>query len=179
MSGFKEKVLIGRLKLKDKDAFAELYDLYIDRIYRFVYFKVNTKEEAEDLTAQIFLKIWQFSLEGNIKIQESFQAFIYKVARNTVIDYYRTSSKKSGDVSLEKADTLVSADNIEKKTHEQMEMAKLATSIKQLKAEYQEVIILHYLNELSVAEIAKILNKKRGTIRVTLHRAIKALKKQQ
>jgi len=181
ISNFREKVLIGRLKLKDKDAFAELYDFYIDRIYRFIYFKVSNKEEAEDLTAQVFLKIWQFSLEGKIKIQESFQALLYKAARNTVIDYYRSNiNKRKSDINLESAEKLISPENgMEKQLHKQMEMEKLISCIKKLKTEYQEVIILHYINELSIAEIADILDKKRGTVRVGLHRAINALKNQQ
>ncbi|MFA5318538.1 MAG: RNA polymerase sigma factor [Patescibacteria group bacterium] len=175
---FQEKILIGKLKLKDKEAFSKIYDLYLDKIYRFVYFKVSSVPEAEDLTSQIFLKIWQLSLEDKIKTEKSFQAFLYKVARNTVIDYYRDSRNRKQTIPLEEA-----ANTPDEKTAAQdrdmdrkIEKEELAEKIKKLKSEYQEIIILHYLNELSIKEIADILKKRKGNVRVMLHRALKALK---
>ncbi len=173
---FQEKVLIGRLKLKDKDAFSQIYDLYIDRIYRFIYFKVSRKEDAEDITSQVFLKIWDYTLLGNIKIGESFQALLYKTARNLVIDHYRVNQKKdSSNISLENVKEIASDDNVGKAIDTGIAMTKIEQDLKKLKSEYQEVIVLHYINELSIKEIAEILNKKRGNVRVLLHRAIKTL----
>jgi len=175
---FQEKILIGKLKLKDKEAFGELYDLYLDKIYRFVYFKVSSVPEAEDLTSQIFLKIWQLSLEGKIKVGQSFQAFLYKIARNIVIDYYRSSRNKVQSVSLDQVAEITDDKvvNQEQEMEREIEKEDLEKKLKKLKSEYQEIIILHYLNELSIKEIADILNKKKGNVRVILHRALKALK---
>jgi len=175
---FQEKVLIGKLKLKDKEAFSKIYDLYVDKIYRFVYFKVSSIPEAEDITSQIFLKIWQLSLEGKIKAEKSFQAFLYKIARNTVIDYYRDLRNKRQTVSLEEAINTPDEKTVaqDKEMDKEIEKEDLAEKIKKLKSEYQEIIILHYLNELSIKEIADILKKRKGNVRVILHRALKALK---
>lgn len=175
---FQEKILIGRLKLKDKEAFGQLYDIYIDRIYRFIYFKVSKKEEAEDLTSQVFLKIWQHALEGKIKLGVSFQALLYKTARNLIIDYYRHAQ---GIYSLEEGEEkgqeiADESEDTEKKIDEATELENIEEKLKTLKSEYQEIIVLHYINELSVKEIADILNKKSGAVRVTLHRALKTLK---
>ena len=175
---FQERILIRKLKLKDKEAFAELYDLYLDKIYRFVYFKVSNISEAEDLTSQIFLKVWQLTLEGKIKTELSFQSFLYKVARNIVIDYYRSSKNKLQPVSLDEAidipDTKIISQ--EQAVEKEIDKKEIEKKLKKLKSEYQEIIILHYLNELSIKEIAGILNKKKGNVRVILQRALAALK---
>ena len=175
----KEKIAVAKLNLKDASAFEEIYNSYIDKIYRFIYFKVETKQEAEDLTSQTFLKIWQYAIEGKIKTKESFQSFVYQVARNTVIDYYRSSQKKkANEVDLQNAENISSKESPEKELDKKIDIQNLEKKIKQLKNEYQEAIMLHYINELSIEEISKIINKKRGTVRVLLYRAIKALKDQ-
>lgn len=181
LGSLQEKILIGRLKLKDKEAFSKLYDFYLDRIYRFIYFKVASGDEAEDLTSQTFLKIWQLALEGRVKVNESFQSLLYKVARNLVIDYYRRSNKEKGKVSLTEAAHIVAERDAgaEQTTDVKIEMEKIEQRLKKLKSEYQEIIVLHFINELTIKEIANALEKKRGNVRVTLHRALKALKDTQ
>ena len=62
-SKFQEKLLLIRLQKKDPEAFAQIYDLYVTPIYRFIYFKVSSKQDAEDLTSEVFLKIWQYIAE--------------------------------------------------------------------------------------------------------------------
>ena len=173
---FKEKILVAKLNAKDANAFEQIYNLYIDRIYRFIYFKVGTVQEAEDLTSQTFLKIWQHATEGKLKTKESFQAFAYQVARNTVIDHYRSSQKRRNEVDLQNAINISDVTSIEKDIDIKIDLKNLEEKIRQLKNEYQEVIILHYINELSTKEIAKIIDKKKGATRVLLHRALKALK---
>jgi len=177
--GFKEKILLARLNVKDISAFEEIYNFYLDKIYRFIYFKVETKQEAEDLTSQTFLKIWQQAIEGKIKTKESFQAFIYQVARNNVIDHYRaTQKKKKNEIELEAAENVFVGQSIEKDIDLKIDFQNLEEKIKHLKNEYQEIVMLHYINELSIKEIATVMNKKRGAVRVLLHRALKALKEQ-
>ncbi len=180
---FQEKILIARLKLKDRESFAKLYDIYIDKIYRFIYFKVSKKEDAEDLSSQVFLKIWQYALENKIKIGGSFQALLYKTARNLVIDHYRKdkgpcefSIEEKKEKGWEIADNSIDS---EKNINQSIEIKKIEERLKSLKSEYQEVIILHYINELSIKEIADILEKNKGAVRVTIHRALKALKEKE
>jgi len=171
-----EKILVGKLILKDKEAFSQLYDLYLNKIYRFIYFKVPTVSETEDLTAQTFLKIWQSVLGHKIKLNESFQSYIYKIARNLVIDYYRSQNKEKGNVALEEAVNIARTEILERQTDAKMEMERIALQLKQLKSEYREIIVMHFIDELTVKEIAAVLEKKRGHIRVMIHRALKALK---
>lgn len=182
MSGnlLKEKYLLFRAKSKDPDAFAQLYDLYAERIYRFIFFKVSSVEEAQDLTSEVFLKTWQYILDG--KEIEHLHALFYKVARNTVIDHYRRQAIRK-DVSLD--ETISAEDITEQGIAEEatiraveltLDMDTVRDKLRDLKDEYKDVIILRYMDELSVNEIAEILGKKPGAVRVLLYRALTTLK---
>ena len=89
-----EKNIFLRLKkYKDKQAFMQAYDQYVDQIYRFVYFKLGNKEEAEDITSQVFVKCWSYVRDGKLRSQDNYKSlrsFLYTIARNAVIDHYRT-----------------------------------------------------------------------------------------
>ena len=176
-SNFKEKALLVRIKKKDPQAFSEVYDLYITPIYRFIYFKVATKQDAEDLTSEVFLKIWQYITETEEEIQ-NLRALLYRTARNLVIDFYRRSAKRDLTQDLEVLETI--KDERQQSLLSQIditfEMQDIEKVLRQLKDEYREVIILRYIEELSIAEIAKVLQKSKGSVRVLLHRALKVAK---
>ncbi len=171
-----DKTLFLKLKkYKDKQAFVAVYDQYLTPIYRFVYFKVNDMAEAEDLTSQVFLKCWSYIQDGKITDYGTIRAFLYKVARNTVIDYYR---QKTENQPLDEAENVASPEQLPPETIDNnLSVALIVSQIKKLKDEYREVLILKFVNELSTTEIAEILGKTRGNIRVLLHRAERALKK--
>lgn len=102
MSGskFSEKLLLLRLRTKeDPEAFAKLYDIYAKRIYSFVFFKVSNREEAEDITSEVFLKAWRYINEK--KKIESFSGLLYRLARNSVIDLYRSRVGQKESLSLD------------------------------------------------------------------------------
>ena len=173
-----EKLLVYRLQTKqDPDAFAELYDLYVKRIYRFVFFKVSGHEEAEDITSDVFLRVWNCIAEG--KEIKSFSGLLYRTARNCIIDLYRSKSYQANPLSLselpegiEPSDLGDAADKIMAGT----DAVKIIAAIKKLKQEYQEVLTLKYVDELSADEISEITGKGNIAVRVTLHRAMKRLK---
>jgi len=178
----KEKILFWQIKRKDKEAFAKAYDLYVDQIYRFIYFKINDKEEAHDLTSQVFLKAWEhIQQKGEIEVK-TVKALLYRISRNCVIDYYRKNNKRI-NISIESDDENVGIDivdesqNILKNLEIKLDIEEVKKKILELKDEYREVIILHFIDELSTKEIAEILDKTAGNIRVLIHRALKALKK--
>lgn len=174
-----DKILYLRLKDKDKDAFIKAYDLYIDNIYRFIYFKVSNKEEAEDLTSSVFLKVWDYIQNNNLGEYNSLKPLLYKVARNLVIDHYRKNSKVN-ETSLDQEDGKIDIPDEKqdpiKITDIKVEMETVNKALNELKDEYREVIILKYVNELDTHEIAKILDKNKGNVRVLLYRALKSLK---
>jgi len=172
---FKEKYLLFKAKSKDPQAFSEVYDLYADRIYRFIFFKVNSREEAQDLTAEVFLKTWQYIIDG--KEIKNLNAFFYKIAKNLVIDHYRKASQQK-EIPIERADLEQKALEFDglKQIESRVGLEKIEVKLKQLKAEYREIILLKYIEDLSISEIAQIMEKKKGAVRVMLFRALNALK---
>ncbi len=161
---------------KDTTAFAKLYDLHVERIYRFIFFKVSNKEDAEDLTSDVFLKTWNYLIEPDRDVH-SFNGLIYRIARNSVVDLYRARAKKQ-ECALEEVIERVSDQdvNLIKAVDTKMQSEQLLVHLKKLKQEYQEVLQLRYIEELTIAEIADILEKRKNTVRVTVHRALKKLK---
>ena len=83
-----ERKLLFKVRTqKDKQAFGKLYDLYVEKIYRFVYFKISNKEESEDLTSEVFLKTWNYLMENTDTEIVSFSGLIYRITRNKIIDH--------------------------------------------------------------------------------------------
>ncbi len=169
----KEKLILLRLKNKDPEAFGEIYDLYVSRIYRFIYFKVSSVEEAEDLTSEVFLKTWQYINEG--KEIENLNALLYRVARNAVIDFYRDRAKRE-IIKEEAAEQTPVTDQELQKLQISLDFKNIEKSLRGLKDEYREVIILRFVEELSTSEIAKILDKSKGAVRILVYRALNTLK---
>lgn len=161
---------------KKKQIFTEAHDKYLDQIYRFIYFKVGSKEEAEDLTSSAFLKVWNYFQENRIK-EKTVRALFYKIARNTVIDFYRGKNYQSGEVGLDEAIEISDEKKDLRKIIEiKSDLDLIEKKLKELKDEYREVIILRFTEDLSIGEIAGILEKPKGNVRVLIYRALKSLK---
>lgn len=164
-----EWIYVQQAKLGDREAFGKLYQLYLDKIYRYVYFRVGqNKELAEDLASDVFVKAWEKL--GQYK-EGSFQAWIYAIARNTVIDNYRTQKQH---VAL----TETIAD--EKQNHEEeifkkLEIEKIKQALSKLTDEQQEIITLKFINDVPNTQIADIMGKREDAVRALQSRAIKAL----
>lgn len=161
-----------------KKEFGQIYDQSVDRIYRFIYIKVNSKELAEDLTAETFTKVWksfESSWNKGEPIRDS-RSFCYRTARNLVIDYYRAKEKEQS-VSLDSVHLADTSPGIEERAIINSDMDVVITGLSGLKGDYQDIIIWRYLDELSIAEISKLLDKSEDTTRVMLHRAMASLKK--
>jgi len=160
--------------------FSKIYDKYIDKIYRFVFLKVSSPEVAEDLTSETFLKGWMAFREQRTKNNEQRTkienppAFLYQIARNLVVDYYR----EKGRTQIVSADYRIIDPRIdlEEKANLSSDFEEVRRALTNLKEDYQDVIIYRYLDELSVPEIAKVMQKSEGTVRVLLHRALAALR---
>lgn len=171
-----EKLLIYKIKKNDKQAFIKAYDLYINQLYRFIYFRVGSREEAEDLCSAVFLKTWNHILENSLKDAKTLKALLYRVARNLIIDHYRKTSGKE-NISLESGREIIDEkQNLGNSAELKSDLVVLETKLPELKDDYREAIILRYVNELSIAEMAEILGKSKGNIRVLIYRALNALK---
>lgn len=171
-SNLKEKIAFLRLKSGDAEAFGYFYDKYVKQVYRFIIIKVSDKQQAEDLTQEVFLKTWQHLVDQ--KGLSNFRAFVFRIARNIVIDYYRKKNIQS--LPLDYADEVEEDLQVPEKIEIALDAESLLKYLKQLKPEYQEVLILRYLEEMSFDEIAEIMQKDKDNIRVTLHRAANKLK---
>ncbi len=177
---FKNSQSLKRLKNQDRDAFTKAYDDNIDDIYRFVYFKIGSREEANDLTSTVFLKTWSHIQTNSLESSKTLRALLYKVARTTIIDYYRESGRKI-TASLDDEENKIdiadeSSFDFNEKMDEASDIALIKGKLPLLKEEYREVIIMRFINDLTLEEIADISGKKKGTVRVLLHRALSALK---
>lgn len=157
-----------------KEQFSLIYDQYIEKIYRFVYLKVSSREIAEDITSRVFLKGWE-SYNSQDKIDNP-GAFLYRIASNSVIDHYREKGRTnvvSSDVLPQTADNRV---NLHERAVINSEIEAVKFAINGIKKDYQDVIIWHYLDGMDIREIASIIDKPEGTIRVMLHRGLKELR---
>lgn len=172
------------LKLKksknDTEAFIVAYDLYVDHIFRFIYFKLsNNKEETEDLTSAVFLKTWNYIQQNGLTDVKTLRALIYKIARTSIIDYYRKNAQVNisniDDKNL-RIELLDRSQSIDKQAATSYDFGIVEKKLLELKDEYREVIILRFINELSTKEIAQITGKSKSNIRVLIHRALKALR---
>ncbi len=173
-SSLQEKIAFLKLKSGDTDAFAFFYDRYVKRIYRFVYIKVSSREIAEDLTQDIFLKVWQHLIDK--KDIKSFQAFIFRIAYNTVADHYRRGNRQELPLDYFEETIEETADNQAVSIGKKMDSALLLKQLYQLKSEYREILLLRYVEDLSIEEIAQVIQKDKNNVRVILHRATSKLK---
>ena len=167
-----EKIVFLKIRSGDSDAFAFFYEQYVTRIYRFVLIKVSDKRVAEEITQDIFLKVWQHIVDK--KHVKSFQAFIFRIARNSVIDYYRQSNRQPLPID-EMPEENLPTEKIED-LDISLDVENIKKHLERLKPAYQEILILRYIEDLTFEEIAEILQKDKNNVRVTLHRALNKLK---
>ena len=145
------------------------------------FFKVGNSVEAEDITSQVFLKAWEYIQNNSLKDYKTLKALFYRIARNLIIDYYRKKSIRL-EVSLENNSSEILGlkdknSDISEKLEIKFDYKKIEVGLLELKDEYREIIVLRYVNELTIKEIAKVLDKKTGNVRVLVYRAVNALKK--
>ena len=163
-----------------KKEFSKIYDRYIDKIYRFIFLKVNSNEIAQDLTSETFLRVWKIyekaqNPDTKGRQIENPQAFLYKIAKNLVTDHYRIKGKNR-TISAEYVSIVDPDSDLEEKAKSESDLETIHLALANLQENYQNVIIWHYLDDLSIREVAKLLDKSEENTRVMLHRALKKLR---
>ena len=156
----------------DAEAFGKIYDELVKPIYRYIYYRVE-RQIAEDLTEETFLKAWQ-NLSKYKAGKHPFSAWVFRIAHNLVCDYYRKN-----EPSYEIDENLV-----DDKTHAspstqlnlKLNEVRLRKAINQLPENYQQVILLKYINEEDNAVIAKVIGKSEGAVRTLQFRALEKLR---
>lgn len=170
-----EHLLIVRSAAGDGEAFGALYGHYHPKIYRFVYLKVGRKEEAEDLTHQVFLHAWEH-MPGYRHEGHPLSSWLYRIARNAIIDHYRTRRANLALDDLD-AELIAAGERLEDAADAAMAIADIRAAMAKLKPSYQDVIILRFVEELSLKETAQALGKSEGAVKLLQHRATKDLQK--
>jgi len=172
-----ENKLIKKAKKGEKEAFGLLYDKYAAVIYRYFFLRLGgQKEIAEDLTQEVFLDVWRNIGNYNVK-GVPFVSYLYTVARNALTDYWRTKRKYVDFEDLAESSFVAYSNDVENTLDEKREMEIIKKALGYLEPAYQEVLIMKFVEDLSNKEIASVLGKSEGAVRVIQHRAIKQLKK--
>ena len=174
VSGFDNglKTLLNKAKSGEEPAFTAIYNQFFEKIYRFVFFRVSHKETAEDITEDVFIKA--FSSLTSLSEDAAFEGWLYQIARNKIIDHYR-SRKKTLDIS-EFENTLEYDSNIVDSINLDFDQKALLKAIEQLKPDEQQIIKLRFFEDLDTETSAQILKKSAGAVRVLQHRSIAKLK---
>jgi RNA polymerase sigma-70 factor, ECF subfamily len=165
--------LVVKSQQGNQDAFGKLYDNFVTPIYRYIYYKVN-KEYVEDLTEILFLKAWENIRKYKKRKNTTFKSWLYRIAHNLVVDHYRLN-REHASLSPWISDKKKHADPV-RRAQESLHNERLREAISKLKKNYQQVVILKFINDLSNKEISEILNKSEGSVRIMQFRALKALK---
>ncbi len=160
----------------DAEAFGQLYQRYVDTVFRYVYVRVGSRETAEDLTSETFLRalrrIGSFTWQGR-----DVGAWFVTISRNLIADHYKSGRYRlelTTDDVTDSGAAPVSA-GPEAEVLEAMQNKVLLEAVKQLNAEQQECIVLRFLQGLSVSETAEIMGKNDGAIKALQHRAVRKL----
>ena len=145
------------------------FDSYNDAIFRFCLLKVSRSEIAQDITQEVFMRYWQ-SLQKGEKFKNE-RAFLYAIARNLVIDWYRKRKDQSLDIALESGIDF-KGDGLESVTKDS-EIAEVIAILGKLDPEDQEILLLRYVEGFSPKEIAKLISQSANVVSVRIHRAVK------
>ncbi len=172
-----EGQLISRAISGEVEAYGELYILHQEAIYRYIVFRIADSKDAEDLTEQVFLNAWE-ALPGYDDQGKPFSSWLYRIAHNLVIDYYRQNKKNSHlfDGYQENIIPLTEKSALQHAIeNEQIEF--LIRAISKLTEDQQQVVILRFVEGLSHSEVAEILEKNEGACRMIQYRALSALQR--
>lgn len=155
------------------DSFGELYDIFIDGIYRYMFFRVG-QHEAEDLTELVFLKTWE-NIRQYKQSKSGFSAWIYRIAHNLVIDYYRLYKHRTEELSENIVDHRLEAQTMDR-AHRSLNNGIVTGSLMQLPPDYRQILVLKFVEDLSYVEIGEIMGRTQAALRILQLRALRKLK---
>jgi len=173
----KDAQLLRRIRNGDDSAFVETYDLYAPKLFRHALFRTDSEELAEDMVSETFLKAWEY-VRTNAKEITHLRAFLYRVANNLVIDHYRRKDKASLpiDENMERTIGDVEAHRIPERIDAGLESDRIRRALASLRPEARELLVMRYIDDLSIEEIAETTGKNKNAVYVALHRGVKELK---
>lgn len=167
-----ESRAIQAVQQGNREAFGVLYDLYVRPIYRFISIKTQHRSTAEDLVSQTFLKALE-RINTFDSTKGTFAAWLYKIARNTVIDYYRTERSVT---SIDDAWDIPEVSTVEHDTDIALAMNDVRSYLSQLSSSEREILLMRVWGEASYSEIAAALGKSEASCKMMYTRTIKKLR---
>lgn len=162
------------LAKEDNDAFGEIYERYLTKIYNYIYYRTGNEQDAEDLTAKVF-----FRAMSHIKNYEDkgvpFQAWLYRIAHNLVANFHRDQGRRKIIPLDDYVAHTLHADAPDHQAEVSEEQAMLMAAIRRLPPERQQLLILKFIHQKSNAEIGAIMERTEGAIKSLYHRTLLAL----
>ena len=155
------------------DAFGDLYIIFVEKIYRYVFYQIKSKTAAEDITGEVFLKVWRAISSCRGK-ENAFSPWLYRIAHNQLVDEIRKRHRRPS-LELDNVETISDSENSVERYSEKQELLQL---IDRLPSNQRQVIILKFIEGMDNREIAEITGKSEGALRVMQMRALAALRKE-
>jgi RNA polymerase sigma-70 factor (ECF subfamily) len=170
-----EEGLVRRAQQQENEAFAQLYEAYFDKIYRYILLRMGNETEAEDLTQQVFMKVLH-SISSYKSKGAPFSSWVYRIAHNQVVDFLRQRNKKA-TVDIEGLSLPFQGEDPQHRMESELDIKQLKEATRQLTSAQQEVLSLRFAGELSIAQCAQIMGKSEGAIKALQHAAVQSLRK--
>ena len=172
-----EENAVKRASDGDPEAFTFIYECYVSRIYSYIFYRIGSESDAEDITSRVFYRA--FGHIGNyVDKGVPFSAWLYRIAHNLVANWHRDSHRRK-EVPLEDQMELPAhIDHPERAMEKSQEMESLLKGIRQLSPDRQQLLILKFVEDYSNAEIGEIMGKSEGAIKSLYHRALIALREE-
>jgi RNA polymerase sigma-70 factor (ECF subfamily) len=172
---FKDEDALQNASLGDKDAFGELYERYVERIFNYVYYRTGNVHDAEDLTARVFQRAMNH-IQNYTDRGVPFSAWLYRIAHNLVANWHRDRSRKQ-EIPINDLPVLPSkGDHPESNLVRTQEEDALLRLIRRLPPDRQQLLILKFVEDLSNAEIGQIMGRSEGAVKSLYHRTLLALR---
>lgn len=163
------------LAKEDKDAFGEIYERYVKKIYNYVYYRTSSQHDAEDLTARVFFRAMAH-IENYEDKGVPFQAWLYRIAHNLVANWHRDRGRRKIIPLDEFVASTLRSDLPDQQAEASEEQALLMSAVRRLPPERQELLVLKFLEHRSNAEIGEIMSRTEGAIKSLYHRTLLALR---
>lgn len=170
-----EERLIARAVQGDREAFGELYERYVDRIYSYIYYRVGNPHDAEDLTSRVFFRAMRH-IERYDHRGLPFSAWLYRIAHNLVANWYRDNSRRQEIALDDLVFTYATGEHPEWLVMNREEQEELLAVIRTLPEDRQQLLYLKFGARLSNAEIAQVLGRTEGAVKSLYHRTLTALR---
>src|SRR5450759_3296101 len=166
--------LVKKAKSRDPEAFGMLYDEYVDQIFRYVYYKIGNLPESQDLTGQTFLKAFE-NIDSYEMRDIAFSSWLYRIAHNLVVDYFRRESKRERVSIDEQPPALSNQGNPAEAVMADLESERLYKAMQKLTYNQREVLVLKFIDNLSNNQVAEIMGISAGAVKCTQKREVLSL----